>query len=87
MRQLYTHFEPAPFGGVHAHMLELRGDEWLALCAAMDDRAAMTRRQNAEREEAKDLISLSAKLAIWARHKAELREINDRIDSIKAMGA
>jgi hypothetical protein len=86
MRQLYTHFEPAPFGGVHAHMLELRGDEWLALCAAVIDRAEIMRTQKAERAAMVDAMLID-KLAMLARHRCELKEINDRINHIKQLGA
>lgn len=83
---LRTYYEPAPLGGIRAHVIELQGDEWLALVAAIDDRACIIRRQKAERADMADSLSLGDKLLVLARHKAELREINDRIESIKAMG-
>jgi hypothetical protein len=86
-RQLHTYFERAPFGGTRAHIIELRVDEYLALVAALDDRADIMRRQKAERFDASDSASLSDKLAMLARHKCELREINDRIETIKQLGA
>jgi hypothetical protein len=86
MKQLYTHFEPAPFGGVHAHVLEPRGDEWLALVAATADRADLYRKQRAERAAMVDAM-LVDKLAMLAHHRCELREINDRINHIRQLGA
>lgn len=86
MRQLQTYFEPAPYGGVRAHFIELSGDEWLALVAAIDDRAHIMRRQKAERAAMVGEIRLTPKLDMLARHKAELREINDRINQIKQLG-
>lgn len=87
MRQLQTYFEPAPYGGMRAHMIELNGDEWLALVAAIDDRSHMMRRQKAERAAMVGNLSLTPKLDMLARHRAELKEINDRINHIKQLGA
>jgi len=86
-RHLHTYHEAAPYGGTRAHLIYLRGDEYLALVAALDDRAEIVRRQKAERFDASDSASLSDKLAMLARHKCELREINDRIETIKQLGA
>ena len=85
--QLHTYHEPAPYGGMRMHMLNLRGDEYLALVAAMDDRAYIMSRQKAERLAMADSASLIDKLDAIARHKAELHEINDRINHIKQLGA
>ena len=83
---LRTYYEPAPLGGIRAHVIDLTGDEWLALVAAIDDRADIIRRQKAERKamEGGDLVSC---LDLLAAHRAELHEINDRIKTIKALGA
>lgn len=86
MKQLYTHLELAPFGGVHAHVLELRGDEWLALVAATAERADLYRKQKAERAAMMGAMLID-KLAMLARHRCELKEINDRINHIKQLGA
>ncbi len=85
MHTLHTYIDPAPFGGVRAHLL--RGDEYLALLIAIDDRQDMLRRQHAERLAMMDSTSLARKLAMLAKHKAELREISDRINHIKQLGA
>lgn len=85
MNTLHTYLDPAPFGGVRAHLL--RGDEYLALVAAIDDRQHIIRRQKAERVAMMDSTSLPRKLAMLARHRAELQEINDRINHIKQLGA
>lgn len=84
---LRTYYEPAPLGGIRAHVIELAGDEWLALVVAIDDRADIIRRQKAERADMADSLNLADKLLVLARHKAELREINERIESIKQLGA
>lgn len=85
MQTLHTYLDPAPFGGVRAHLL--RGDEYLALLIAIDDRQDMLRRQHAERLAMMDSTNLPRKLAMLAKHKAELQEINDRINHIKQLGA
>jgi predicted TIM-barrel enzyme len=84
--QLFTYHERAPFGGVSANMLWLRGDEALALAAALDDRADIIRRQKAERADMVD-AGLIDRLNMLARHRGELHEINDRINHIKQLGA
>lgn len=85
MQHLHTYYEAAPYGGVRAHLL--RGDEYLALVAAIDDRQHIIRRQKAERLDMADSTNLPRKLAMLARHRAELQEINDRINHIKQLGA
>lgn len=86
MQQLFTYYEPAPMGGMQAHVISLHGDECLALVAAIDDRATIIRRQKAERK-AMEGGELVACLDLLAAHRAELHEINDRIKTIKALGA
>ena len=75
-----------PYGGTRASVFYLRGDEHLALVAAINDRADIIRRQKAERAAMIDM-GLVYKLDVLAHHRAELHEINDRIETIKAMGA
>jgi hypothetical protein len=85
--QLHTYYERAPFGGIRANIINLRGDEYLALVAALDDREHIIQRQKTERVAMMDSANLVTKLDTLARHKAELREINDRINHIKQLGA
>jgi len=85
MNTLHAHLEAAPYGGARAHLL--RGDEYLALVIAIDDRQHMLRKQHAERVAMIGSTNLPRKLAMLAKHKAELQEINDRINHIKQVGA
>ena len=85
-RNLHTYYEHAPMGGIRAHLINLRGDEFLALIAALDDRDHIVRSQKAERADMVD-AGLVERLDMLARHRVQLQEINDRIKHIKQLGA
>ena len=85
-QNLHTYYEHAPHGGIRAHFIKLRGDEFLALIAALDDRDHIVRRQKAERAAMVD-GTLIERLDMLARHRVQLRDISARIESIKQLGA
>ena len=80
-------YEPMPYGGVQACLVELERDAYLALIDAMETRQAMMRRHKAERaESASDSVTLATKLAMLSRHKVELKEIAAKIEWLKMGG-